>query len=184
MVYHKLLMADGRFENVTLNLGAIAELNKRNKPLADEYFAKYKEMQKKGEDFNELDMAKFIYIAYACAHLDEDIPSFEEFLTEVTDDREELGTTFENLFNSAKKKTEFRDAFRKATKEKERSIKLPRFELEDIEDYYTYYVLILGIPEKTFYDSDLNFLSAVAANKAAYDGWMNYAVKKAGERRG
>jgi len=99
MVYHKLLMADGRFENVTLNLGAIAELNKRNKPLADEYFAK-----KKGEDFNELDMAKFIYIAYACAHLDEDIPSFEEFLTEVTDDREELGTTFENLFNSAKKK--------------------------------------------------------------------------------
>lgn len=104
MVYHKLLMADGRFENVTLNLGAIAELNKKNKPLADLYFAKYKEMQKQGEDFNELDMATFIYIAYACAHLDEDTPSFEEFLTEVTDDREELGTTFENLFNSAKKK--------------------------------------------------------------------------------
>ena len=41
------------------------------------------------------------------------------------------------------------------------------FELEDIDDYYTYYVLILGIPEKTFYDNDLNFLSAVAANKAA-----------------
>ena len=104
MVYHKLLMADGRFENVTLNLGAIAELNKKNKPLADLYFAKYKEMQKQGEDFNELDMATFIYIGYACAHLDEDIPSFEEFLTEVTDDREELGTTFENLFKTAKKK--------------------------------------------------------------------------------
>lgn len=83
-----------------------------------------------------------------------------------------------------RKKTGFRDAFRKATKEKERSIKLPRFELEDIEDYYTYYVLLLGIPESTFYNNDLNFLSDVAANKAAYDGWMNYAVRKAGERRG
>lgn len=59
---------------------------------------------------------------------------------------------------------------------------MPRFELEDIEDYYTYYVLILGIPENTFYNNDLNFLSAVAGNKAAYDGWMNYEMKKAGER--
>ena len=104
MVYHKLMMADGRFENVTLNLGAIAELNKRNKPLADMYFDKYKEMQKKGEDFNELDMATFIYIGYACAHLDEELPPFEEFLTGVTDDREELATTFNNLFGGVKKK--------------------------------------------------------------------------------
>ncbi len=104
MVYHKLLMADGRFENVTLNLGAIAELNKRNKPLADLYFPKYKVMQKKGEEFNELDMATFIYIGYACAHPDEDIPPYEEFLMDITDDREELATTFNNLFNSTKKK--------------------------------------------------------------------------------
>lgn len=56
--------------------------------------------------------------------------------------------------------------------------------MEDLEDYYTYYVLILGIPENTFWSNNLNFLSAVAADKAAYDGWMNYAIKKAGERRG
>lgn len=104
MVYHKLLMADGRFENVTLNLGAIAELNKKNKPLADLYFAKYKEMQKEDADFNELDMATFIYIGYACAHLDEEIPPFEEFLKGVTDNRQELATTFEVLFGTQKKK--------------------------------------------------------------------------------
>ena len=89
---------------MTLNLGAIAELNKKNKPLADLYFAKYKEMQKQGADFNELDMATFIYIGYACAHLDEEIPPFEEFLKDVTDNRHELATTFEVLFGAQKKK--------------------------------------------------------------------------------
>lgn len=120
MVYHKLLMADGRFENVTLNLGAIAELNKRNKPLADLYFEKYKEMQKQGEDFNELDMATFIYIGYACAHLDEDIPPFEEFLKGVTDDREELATTFNNLFGGMKKKQNSAMHFEKPQRRKNR----------------------------------------------------------------
>lgn len=36
MIYHKLPMADGSEVDLTLNLGALAELNKRNKSLADQ----------------------------------------------------------------------------------------------------------------------------------------------------
>ena len=51
---------------------------------------------------------------------------------------------------------------------------MPDIEIEDIEDAYTYYVLILGIPESIFWYADLSFLLGVVDNKAAYDGWMNY----------
>jgi hypothetical protein len=61
---------------------------------------------------------------------------------------------------------------------------MPRFALEEIEDYYTYYVLILGIPEETFWSHDLRFISRVAADKSAYDAWLNYAQRKEVERNG
>ena len=65
-----------------------------------------------------------------------------------------------------------------------RGIKLPKFELYEIEDYYTFYVIIMEIPENTFWENDLRFLDAVLRNKAAYDRWLRYAIEKEGERRG
>lgn len=53
----------------------------------------------------------------------------------------------------------------------------PKFTLEDIEDFYTFYVLILGIPEDIFWNCDFSFVASVAANKQAYDGWLNYAME-------
>lgn len=41
-----------------------------------------------------------------------------------------------------------------------------------MEDCYTFYVLILGMNENTFWNSDINFISKVAANKSAYDAWV------------
>ena len=57
-------------------------------------------------------------------------------------------------------------------------IKIPAFKLEDVEDYYTYYVLILEIPENIFWYADYSFVVSVAANKAAYDGWLNYVIER------
>ena len=46
--------------------------------------------------------------------------------------------------------------------------------MEDVEDYYTYYVLILGMSEDLFWNVDLSFLIGVLENKLAYDNYMSY----------
>ena len=46
--------------------------------------------------------------------------------------------------------------------------------MEDIEDYYTYYVIILGISEELFWNVDVSFLISVLDNKLAYDNYINY----------
>lgn len=60
------------------------------------------------------------------------------------------------------------------THKRESIFKPPRFDLEDVEDYYTFYVLILGIPEDIFWFADISFVKSVVANKQAYDGWKSY----------
>jgi hypothetical protein len=59
---------------------------------------------------------------------------------------------------------------------------VPDFILEDVEDYYTYYVLILKIPEDIFWYADISFLAGVVANKTAYDGWLEYQIKREREK--
>lgn len=46
--------------------------------------------------------------------------------------------------------------------------------MEDVEDYYTYYVIILGMTEDLFWNVDLSFLLGVLGNKLAYDDYINY----------
>ena len=53
--------------------------------------------------------------------------------------------------------------------------KLPKFKVEDIEDMYTYYVMILGISEDVFWNADFSFLKSIVENKTAYDGYMQYS---------
>ena len=65
---------------------------------------------------------------------------------------------------------------------KEKSVQPPKFELEDVEDYYTYYVCILEIPEDLFWYADYAFLLGVVENKTAYDGWVNYVVDRERKR--
>jgi hypothetical protein len=68
------------------------------------------------------------------------------------------------------------------THSRKRKITPPKFKLEDIEDYYTYYVLILGIPENIFWYADYSFVLGVVENKTAYDGWLNYAIEREREK--
>ena len=59
---------------------------------------------------------------------------------------------------------------------------MPDFEIEDIEDYYTFYVQILKISESVFWYSDFSFVRAVAENKSAYDDWYNAEISYAMEK--
>lgn len=48
--------------------------------------------------------------------------------------------------------------------------------VEDAEDAYTYYVMILGVSEDVFWDADISFLTSINLNKNAYDGWLNAEI--------
>ena len=50
--------------------------------------------------------------------------------------------------------------------------------MECIEDYYTYYVQIMEIPEDVFWNAEIPFLDRIVANKAAYDEWLSSVMEK------
>lgn len=47
-----------------------------------------------------------------------------------------------------------------------------------MEDYYTYYVYILGVSEELFWNADVSFLKGVVEDMQAYDAWKNYVISK------
>lgn len=50
--------------------------------------------------------------------------------------------------------------------------------MECIEDYYTYYVQIMEIPEDVFWNAEIPFLDRIVANKTAYDEWLTSVMEK------
>jgi len=107
-VFYKISLEGGESTELTLNLGALSELSKREKPLVDRYFYYYKKLQQKGADLNELEMGEILYIAYRAAHCkDDDCMELQDFLNVLTDDREELGRVFGQLFGQQEKKQAF-----------------------------------------------------------------------------
>lgn len=55
---------------------------------------------------------------------------------------------------------------------------VPKFEIEDVEDAYTYYVLILGISEDVFWGADISMLESIGADMNAYESWKNAEIGK------
>ena len=53
------------------------------------------------------------------------------------------------------------------------AVPLPDWEPKEIEDYYTLYVQIIGLSEDVFWYSDIGFVKTAAANKQAFEKWMN-----------
>lgn len=51
---------------------------------------------------------------------------------------------------------------------------MPKVVFETIEDYYSYFVMILGMSENMFWNADLSFLKTVYLNKCAYDNFVTY----------
>ena len=51
-----------------------------------------------------------------------------------------------------------------------------------IEDYYTWYVHVLGINEELFWSSDVSLIMDIASNIVAFDVWKRYAEDDLRER--
>jgi hypothetical protein len=113
--FYTISTQDGKKEKLTLNLGALADLSKKDKKLVDRYFALYKKLQKQ-EEFNELEMGEVFYIAYAAAHVNEKYMEMNDFLYTITDSREEMGLVFQQLFGAQEKKQNFTEHSKKQRK--------------------------------------------------------------------
>ena len=61
---------------------------------------------------------------------------------------------------------------------------MPQFTLETIEDHYTYYVQLMGIPEDVFWHAPFPFLERIVENKTAYDAWHASVLQYERERYG
>lgn len=104
-VFHKISTNDGESMELTLNLGALFELSKKDKALTDRYFELQRQVQKDPNSLTEFDMGEFLYIAYRCAHVkDENHMAYEDFLYKLTDSRQEMGETFRKLYGAQEKK--------------------------------------------------------------------------------
>lgn len=56
--------------------------------------------------------------------------------------------------------------------------------MAEIEDYYTYYVHIVGVSEDIFWNADVSFVRGVADNFGAYDSWKNFVREEVIKRDG
>lgn len=62
-------------------------------------------------------------------------------------------------------------------------MRVPKFQLEEIEDYYVYYVCILRISEELFWNADISFIRGVVEDKSAYDNWRSYVRQQLEKER-
>lgn len=103
MAIYKITMEDGSQENVTLGMGALAELSRRQPEIYQRYRSLYQTMGK--EDVDEVKAAEFIYIGYRAANSGrDDCMDLNTFLEKMTDNREEIWNTFGQLFGMQEKK--------------------------------------------------------------------------------
>ena len=124
------------------------------------------------------DKALLIYIAYLCANIDNPGALSEDEFYSLLEENISLIDVLYNKIYYSKINSSFANAFVKKTRSYDTKIKLPNFELCDLEDYYSYFVLLSKIPLDTFWNEQIPFVEAVAANKNAVDGFMNYQQHK------
>lgn len=46
------------------------------------------------------------------------------------------------------------------------------YKIKTLADIYTLYVLVVGIPENTFWNTDIRFLDLIYINKLAWDNYV------------
>lgn len=68
-------------------------------------------------------------------------------------------------------------------KGKGNAVPLPTVEFEDVSDYYTLFVGIMGCSEDVFWFCDIGFVKTVSGNKQAFDKWMNRQMESKHGRR-
>ena len=170
-------LEDGNIVKLTLTFGKLNVLKSVNNALYQKF---NKILSGKSEEF--LDLVDVIYVAYWCANFgNEKLISQKDFIELVPFDIPTIKEAFD-ILTHVKKKVGFRKPFIDKTGKTKKPFRLPNFDLEDIEDYYTYYVLILKISEDVFWNSDYSFLKSIVENKVAFDNYINYMQEKTSKR--
>ncbi len=130
---------------------------------------------------NTNDLARYIHLLYIAYYVncseEVSLEQFFHFLNNYS--LNEIIITYLEIYE-IKKENDFRKKFYRKSNKK---IKVPEFKLEDVEDYYTYYCLILGLSEKLFWNAELSFMLSVSANKNAYDSFISFEKLKLTEDR-
>ena len=170
--YQELELNNGEVVKLTLNFARLLKIKNDREVL---YNRLMRILQASDIDVIS-DSLTVIYVAYLCANLDIEVLSEDDFIELVPFDLEKINVIAGKLIMGNKKKIGFQESFKKVTKKVRRNkkIKTPKIILEDIEDYYTYFVLILNINETLFWSADLSFLLKVLENKNCYDNYINY----------
>ena len=191
--FYDFELNDGRIVQVTRNYAGLYMLKAYNQDL----YEKSQTFNRKAKGYvaDDLDNAEVLYASYVTATLmnnsirksrgeaEEEIISEVDFLTLMPTEAYMISNIFTKLFGDEKKKSGFQEAFRKATKRAVGTkIKIPNFPLEDIEDYYTYYVQIMKVPEDIFWNADIPFIDKIVENKTAYDEWLGSVMQKEREK--
>lgn len=115
-----------------------------------------------------------LYTAYLCANIDnvKECITYQDFIKQIRYDNRLIEIVNELI--KPKIRNGFRRPFILRTKRIEEKYKIPKFKLEDIEDYYTYYVLILNISEDLFWNCDYSFILSIVENKVAFENYTDY----------
>lgn len=71
----------------------------------------------------------------------------------------------------------------KRTKKVPKEYAIPKFKIETIEDAYTFFVVISGVSEDTFWNAPISSLQTIYANKAAFDGWTSSVQYQLAQKR-
>lgn len=156
-----------------LNFKKIYQLKRRNYSLYTLFFQLLND--------NKDDLVRYLQLLYIAYYMNcsEEI-SLEHFFYLINDhDLNGLVKVYLEVFE-IKQNSNFRRSFYRKQPKK---VKVPEFKLEDVEDYYSYYVLVLGISEDLFWNIDLSFLISVSVNKSAYDSFISSEKLKLSEER-
>lgn len=157
--------------NFSLNMCQLYKLSTVDIELYRDFFVLYNEREK-----GVADRAQLLYIAYFCANLDSSSKlSEEQFYELLENDLTALDEIYNALFH---KKTDwnFAEIFERPSKN---AIRYPKgYQLADVEDFYTFFVLNIGVGDETFWKTDIEFLNNVAINKNAYDSYINFELEK------
>lgn len=180
----KFKLMTGEEIDLLLNFRGLALLQNKDPNL-------YKALNKfifSADDVKNMDLLETTKVIYACYKMHQlyyqlDVNmSYEDFLDLTEFNLDTLMNTFAKVLSGSKKKG-FSEVFRKRTHRTKRGLKTPKMVFEQLEDYYSYYVLILKISEDVFWNLDIPSLNTIVDNKQAYDGWMDYVLERERDRR-
>ena len=155
----------------SIKMGQLYSLCATDIELYKDFFVLYNE-----KDKSITDKAQMLYIAYLCANLDNKCRLSENQFYDLLEDNMQAVITIYNRLFHKKSDWTFAEVFERHSKS---AIRFPKsYHLADVDDYYTFFVLNLGVGDETFWNVDIEFLNNVAINKNAFDSYINYEIEK------